>query len=74
MSTLTAERSGGAHSALDGAGGGATLDEILTGVWERLAVHAVVECPLCGGSMAPEYAAHALPVGGRCSDCGSCIA
>jgi hypothetical protein len=60
-------------SAPDGAGGGPTLDELLSGVWERLTVHAVADCPVCGGSMAPEYGAHALPIGGRCGECRSSI-
>lgn len=60
-----------ARSTPDGAGGGPTLDEFLAGVWERLTVHAVVECPVCNGAMEPEYGAHALPIAGRCRDCGS---
>ncbi len=53
----------------DGAGGGPTLDELLSGVWERLTVHVVADCPVCGGPMAPAYGVHALPIGGRCADC-----
>jgi hypothetical protein len=60
-------------SAPDGAGGGPTLDELLSGVWERLTAHAVADCPVCGGQMAPEYGVHALPIGGRCADCASGI-
>jgi hypothetical protein len=56
---------------LDGAGGEPTLDEVLASAWERLAVHTTVECPICGGPMEPEYAAHALPIGGRCTSCRS---
>ncbi len=40
-----------------------TLDELLAGVWEGLAAHRPVECPVCGGWIAPEYGAHALPIG-----------
>jgi hypothetical protein len=60
-------------STPDGAGGEPTLDELFAGVWERLTVHAAVECPLCGGPMEAEYGAHALPVGGRCHDCGTAV-
>jgi hypothetical protein len=56
-------------SLLDGVGGEPTLDELLVGVWEGLAVHRTVACPVCGADMRPEYGAHALPIGGRCSGC-----
>ncbi len=49
------------------------LDELLVGVWEGLAAHRVVGCPMCGAEMEPEYAARALPMGGRCKDCGSTL-
>jgi hypothetical protein len=61
-------------SLFDAAGGEPTLDELLAGVWEGLTAHAVVPCPACGGGMEPEYGAHALPIGGRCKDCGSTLA
>ena len=49
----------------------ATLDELLTRVWEGLATGRLAECPVCGGQLHPVYAAHARPVGGHCRDCGS---
>jgi hypothetical protein len=58
-----------APSLFDAVGGEPTLDEVIVGVWEELAAHRVVECPVCCEQMAPEYGAHALPIGGRCSAC-----
>ena len=52
-------------------GGGPTSDALMSGVWEGLAAHKSVACPLCGHEMRPDYGAHALPIGGRCDDCGT---
>jgi hypothetical protein len=49
------------------------LDEVLVGMWEGLTAHQVVGCPVCGGEMEPEYGVQALPLGGRCRDCGSTL-
>jgi hypothetical protein len=70
----------------DGAGGGPTLDDVVSGAWEELTAHAVVECPVCSdgelapeyGELAPEYGghpwrAHARPIGGRCRSCGTTL-
>ncbi|MDQ6803656.1 MAG: hypothetical protein M3065_01540 [Actinomycetota bacterium] len=58
----------------DGTGGGPTLDDVVSGAWEELTAQAVVECPVCGdGELAPEYGAHARPVGGRCRGCGTTL-
>ena len=57
------------QSLFDGVGGEPTLDELLVGVWEGLAAHRTVACPVCGADMRHDYGAHALPIGGRCSDC-----
>ena len=88
MSTLTAERTSRSRagaSALrhgcaadspalfDGAGGGQTLDEVLSGAWEELTAQAVARCPMCLGDMEPEYGAHSRPVGGRCRSCGTTL-
>ena len=54
-------------------GGEPTLDELIAGVWEGLAAHAVVACPVCEGEMGPEYGAHALPIGGPLHSCGSTL-
>ena len=52
-------------------GGEPTLDALVSGVWEGLAAHKSVACPLCGHEMTPAYAAHARPIGGSCRDCGT---
>jgi hypothetical protein len=62
-----------APTLLDRVGGEPTLDDLIAGVWEGLAAHQVVECPVCRGEMDPEYAAHARPVGGSCSACGTTL-
>ena len=59
----------GSGPAATDPGGEPTLDSLLSGMWEGLAAHRSVPCPLCGGEMAPDYGAHALPVGGRCRSC-----
>ncbi len=69
MTTLTLTT----PSLFDGLGGEPTLDELIAGVWEGLAAHAIVPCPVCGCEMGPEYSVHALPIGGRCRGCGSMI-
>ena len=60
-------------SLFDGAGGGPTLDDVLSGVWEGLAARAVVDCPMCGGELLPEYGSGPLPIGGRCRRCGTSL-
>jgi hypothetical protein len=60
-----------APSLFDAVGGEPTLDELIVGVWEGLAAHGVVECPVCGEEMAPVYGAQARPIGGRCQGCAS---
>ena len=50
-------------------GGEPTLDALVAEVWEGLAAHRSVACPLCGHEMRPDYGAHALPIGGRCQNC-----
>ena len=53
-------------------GGGATLDDLLSGAWEGLtAVASSVACPVCDGELEPRWSAGAGVVGGRCRDCGS---
>ena len=68
MSTLAM-----APTLLDPVGGEPTLDELVSGVWEELAAHRVVECPVCRGEMEPVYGAQALPTGGRCAACGTTV-
>jgi len=50
-----------------------TLGDLLAGVWAELSAHQTVECPVCQGDMEPIYGAVALPVAGRCSDCGTVL-
>jgi hypothetical protein len=52
-------------------GGEPTLDAVVSGVWEGLAAHKSVACPLCRHEMTPDYGAHARPIGGSCRDCGT---
>lgn len=68
------------HRRLDGAllvgrtdaHGRLTLDDLITGVWEGLAVRAAVNCPVCASPMAsrsPAAGEH-IPVA-VCRSCGS---
>ncbi len=52
-------------------GGEPTLDALVAEVWEGLAAHRSVGCPVCGEEMAPAYGAHARPIGGGCRSCGT---
>jgi hypothetical protein len=52
-------------------GGERTLEDLILGAWEGLAAHHRIDCPVCGGAMAPEYGAHSRPVRGTCRDCGA---
>ncbi len=88
MSTLLLERSptldngfeqearrrlGGAPlSGTTDAHGRLTLDDLITGVWEGLAVRGTVDCPVCASTMAVQSAAlggHVLT--GACLNCRS---
>jgi hypothetical protein len=64
----------GADSASAGPGGEPTLDSLLSGMWEGLAAHRSVTCPLCGGEVRPDYGAHAVqpddPGAGRTGEAG----
>jgi len=52
-----------------------TLDELITGVWEGLAVRGTVHCPVCDGRMAAEplveTAGEHDRLAGLCSGCGA---
>jgi len=61
------------QTTLEGLEDERTLDDFLVSAWGELRSHRIVECPVCRGEMEPEYGAHALPVGGRCSDCGAVL-
>jgi hypothetical protein len=49
-----------------------TLDDLITGVWEGLAVRGTVDCPVCGSRMASRSVAISdeAPVA-ACHSCGS---
>jgi hypothetical protein len=56
-------------------GGEPTLEEVIAGVWEGLAVHGTSSCPVCGASMKARFGAHSRqPVDGRCASCGATLA
>jgi hypothetical protein len=55
----------------DDDGGGATLDDLLSGAWEGLAAGASTACPVCSGELQPRWSAGAGIVGGRCAGCAS---
>jgi hypothetical protein len=61
----------GARVGSTDVGGEPTLDALVSRVWEGLAAHAAVACPMCDAQMEPVYGAHALPVGGHCQSCGT---
>ena len=71
MTMLLLERDAGVQ-LWDEDGGGATLDDLLSGAWEGLtAAIAPTACPVCQGELEPRWSAGAGVVGGRCRDCGS---
>jgi hypothetical protein len=62
-----------AQPTLEGLKPSRTLGDLIASVWSELSAHRMVQCPVCYGDMEPEYSAQALPVGGRCTDCGSVL-
>lgn len=59
-------------AGMPGAHGRLTLDELITGVWEGLAVRGTIECPVCTSSMV--LSSHGDGSGrqtGSCLGCGS---
>lgn len=72
----TRRRLGGAPDAgqVD-AHGRLTLDELIVGIWEGLAVRATVHCPVCAGPMASSSHEHAHDtLAGACMSCGARLA
>jgi DnaJ-class molecular chaperone len=52
-----------------------TLDDLIVGVWEGLAVRATVQCPVCSGPMASSSHEHAYDtLAGACVSCGARLA
>jgi len=56
-----------------GAPVGATLDDVMAGAWDALALGAPASCPCCGTSLRPRWSAGSGLVGGRCDGCGARI-
>jgi hypothetical protein len=57
--------------------GGLTLDDLIVGVWEGLAVRATVRCPVCAGPMASRAHNHNHAhdtLAGSCMNCGARLA
>ncbi len=73
LGAAVTDRQRGGGSAPAEPGGEPTLDSLLSGMWEGLAAHRSVPCPLCGGEVAPAYGAHPRPVGGQCRSCGTSL-
>jgi tRNA(Ile2) C34 agmatinyltransferase TiaS len=48
-----------------------TLEELIAGAWEGLAVHGTVRCPVCGAAMHARHGAGRRSVEGRCVRCGA---
>jgi hypothetical protein len=72
MTTLLLERDTDEVQLWEDDGGGATLDDLLSGAWEGLAAAVTTTaCPVCAGELVPRWSAGAGIVGGRCRDCGS---
>jgi hypothetical protein len=53
------------------AGGGPTLEDVISGAWEGLAATRTAPCPVCSGTLVARYGSGSGPVAGRCNDCGS---
>ena len=53
--------------------GGLTLDELITSVWEGLAVRGTVSCPVCSGSMVEDRRDRDRgdSLSGTCLECGA---
>jgi hypothetical protein len=72
MTTLLLERETDEVQLWEEDGGGATLDDLLSGAWEGLrAATSTTACPICAGELVPRWSAGAGIVAGRCRDCGS---
>lgn len=49
-----------------------TLDDLITGVWEGLAVRDTVRCPACGGKMSASQSSREADIReASCQDCGA---
>ena len=50
-----------------------TLATVVGALWEELQAGRPVACPICHGELFPVYGQHALPMRGRCLDCGTAL-
>ena len=73
MTTLTLDRAAGHGSLFDEpTGGGPTLDDVISGIWEAVRTGVGASCPVCSGELAPIQPASGGGVPrARCRDCGS---
>jgi hypothetical protein len=46
------------------------MDRLLVGLWEALAAHCPVACPICGAQMEPRHTVNGGRDGGQCEGCG----
>lgn len=61
---------GFADASLRGSGDGLTFDDLIVGAWEGLSAHRVIDCPACGGAMAPRRIV-GQHLHGLCGGCGA---
>lgn len=50
-----------------------TLEDVVLGAWEELAVLGSATCPVCEGELEPCEEDHVRPTAGRCRDCGTVL-
>jgi hypothetical protein len=50
---------------------GRSLDDLVAGAWETLAVTQTAHCPFCGGDLVPRFGAGPHAVAGACRSCGA---
>ena len=48
-----------------------SLDDLVAGTWDSLAVTHAAACIVCGHDLTPRFSAGPHPVGAACSGCGS---
>jgi hypothetical protein len=48
-----------------------TLDDVIAGAWDALAVTQTAACPLCGDDLVPRFGSGPQPVAGACRSCGT---
>jgi hypothetical protein len=65
------ERSDRGDHGVPAVGGVSTLDDLLSGIWQTITSDQTATCPLCQGELEPRYSAGSVPVGGRCTSCGT---